>query len=44
MLEYHNGGVDGVILDPPEELLDQRLPGVNLQGLGTYLEVIRAQG
>ena len=33
MLEHHNGGVDGVFLEPPEELLDQRLPGVNLQGL-----------
>ena len=33
MLEHHNGGVDGVFLDPPEELLDQRLPGVILQGL-----------
>ena len=33
MLEHHNGGVDGVFLDPPEKLLDQQLPGVNLQGL-----------
>ncbi len=33
MLEHHNGGLDGVFLNPPEELLDQWLPGVNLQGL-----------
>ena len=36
-VEHHHGGVlchgvGGVVLHPPQQLLDQRMPGVDLQG------------